>query len=69
MNEATQKRRVERPGCLLEKFKTNPLVTELAVFQDESDFPLETSINSQNDRVYIKGQKKDVPRQKSFSSN
>ena len=61
MNEATQKRRVERPGCLLEKFKTNPLVTELAVFQDESHFPLETSINSQNDRVYIKGQKKDVP--------
>ena len=40
MNEATQKRRVERAGCLLEKFKTNPLVIELAVFQDESDFPL-----------------------------
>ena len=34
---------------------------EHAVFQDESDFPLQIPINSQNDSVYFKDQKKDVP--------
>ena len=55
------KRRVERAGCLLEKFETNPLMIESAVFQDESNFSLQIPINSQNDRVYFKGRKKDVP--------
>ena len=40
MNNATRKRRVERAGCLLEKFETNARMIERAVFQDESDFPL-----------------------------
>ena len=31
------------------------------VFQDESDFRLQIAINSQNDRVYFKGQKEDIP--------
>ena len=61
MNDATQKRRVERAGCLLEKFETNSQMIEHAVFQDESDFPLQIPLNSQNDCVYVKGQKKDVP--------
>ena len=61
MNDATRKRRVERAGCLLEKFETNTRKTERAVFQDESDFPLQLPINSQNYRVYFKAQKKDVP--------
>ena len=61
MNDATRKRRVERAGCLLEKFETNPRMIERAVFPDESDFPLQVPINSQNDRAYFKGRKKDVP--------
>ena len=32
-----------------------------AVFQVESDFLLQIATNSQNDRFYFKGQKKDVP--------
>ena len=34
---------------------------ERTVFQDESDFPLQIPTNTQNNRVYYKGQKKDVP--------
>ena len=45
------KRRVERAGYLLEKFETNPRMIERAVYQDESDFPLQIPINSQNDCV------------------
>ena len=61
MNEGTKKRRVERADKLVEKFSQNPRMIERAVFQDECDFPLEVPINSQNDRVYFKGVKKDVP--------
>lgn len=61
MNEGTRKRRVERADGLFEKFKTNPRMIERAVFQDKSDFPLEIPLNSQNDRVYHKGKKQDVP--------
>ena len=61
MNDPTEKRRVEHASCLLEKFELNPQMTEHAVFQDESDFRLQIPINSQNDRVCFKGQKKDVP--------
>ena len=38
MNYTTRKRRVERAGCLLEKFETNPRMIERAVFQDEVTF-------------------------------
>ena len=34
---------------------------ERAVFQDESPFPLQIPINKQNNRVYFKGKKSDVP--------
>ena len=34
---------------------------EHAFFQDENDFLLQFPINSQNDRVYFKGWKKDNP--------
>ena len=66
MNEGTRTRRVERAASLLEKFKNNPRMIERAVFQDESDFPLEIPLNSQNDRVYNKGQKNDVPDENLF---
>ena len=45
MNDATQKRKVERSGCLLQKFETNLQMTERVVLQDESDFPLQIPIN------------------------
>ena len=61
MNDPIQKRRVERARCLLEKFEINPRMIERTVFQDKSEFPPQIPINSQNDRVYFKGQKKDVP--------
>ena len=61
MNDATRKRVVERADIfLLEKFEANPPLIEHAVFQDESDFPLQIPVNSRNDRVYFKDQKKDV---------
>ena len=66
MNEGTRTRRVERATGLLEKFEKNPRIIERAVFQDESDFPLEIPLNSQNDRVYYKGQKKNVPDENLF---
>ena len=60
MNDSTRKRRVERAGFLLEIFEANPRIIEHAVFRDESDFPLQIPINSQNGRVCFKGQKKIV---------
>ena len=45
---------------LLEKFETNQRMVESAVFQDESDFPLQIPINSQSDHIHFKDQKKDV---------
>ena len=66
MNEGTRTRRIERAASLLEKFRRNPRMIERAVFQDESDFPLQVPLNNQNDRVYYKGTKKDVPDQNLF---
>ena len=68
MNETTRTRRVERAACLHQKFTKNPQMIERAVFQDESDFPLKIPLNNQNDRVYFKGQKKDVPDENLFHS-
>ena len=64
MNDATKKKkkkRVERASCLLEKFETNLPMIEHGVFQDESDFTLQIPINSENEHVYFKGRKKNVP--------
>lgn len=62
MDDKARERRTVRAGNLGTKFGGNPRMIERAVFQDESDFPLEIPINRQNNRVYFKGQKKDVPR-------
>ena len=69
MNNATRKRREEHAGCLLEKFETNSQMIGRAVFQDEGDFLLQISINSQNGCVYFKGWKKDVPDENLFRQN
>jgi len=67
MNERTQTR-VDRVAILLKKFNKNPRMIERAVFQDESDFPLEIPLNSQNDIVNFKGQKGDAPEENLFHS-
>ena len=36
-------------------------MVERVVWQDEKDFPLDLPINAQNNRVYFKGKKCDVP--------
>ena len=61
MNEGTRERRVERSANLIEKFAKNPRMIEKTVWQDEKDFPLYVPVNSQNDRVYHRGKKSDVP--------
>jgi len=66
MNDATRNRRVDRAVSLHEKFAKNPRMIERTIFQDESDFPLQVPLNSQNDRVYHKGTKKDVPDENLF---
>lgn len=38
--KTTGKRRVKRAGCVLQKFQTNLLMIEHAIFQEESDFQL-----------------------------
>ena len=59
-NDGTRNRRCVRAGDLAEEF-TNPRKIERVVFQDEKDFPLEIPLNAQNNRVYFKGKKSDVP--------
>ena len=66
MNDGTRKRRVERSTSLFEKFRKNPRMIERAVFQDESDFPLQIPNNPQNNRVYSKSEKKDIPHENLF---
>ena len=61
MSEVTRQRRTERAGRLADRFEGNPRLIEKCVFQDEKDFTLEVPLNPQNDRVYSKGEKKDVP--------
>lgn len=69
MNDATRIRPVERVSVLLEKFKKNLRITECAVFQNKSGFPLQIPMNDQNDRVYFKETKKGVLDKNSFSSS
>ena len=60
MNENAKKRRKERAGNLVERFDKNGRSIEKCVWQDEKDFTLEVPFNSQNNRVYVNGNKTDV---------
>jgi len=66
MSETTRQRRTERSGRLADCFEKNPRLIEKCAFQDEKDFTLEVPLNPQNDRVYFKGDKKDVPEENLF---
>ena len=61
MDDGARERRVNRATTLAEKFEKNSRKIERAVFQDESNFPLQIQANKQNNRVYFKGKKSDVP--------
>ena len=61
VDEGGRKRRKDRVKSLSKKFDNDPRKIERAVFQDEKDFPLNTPTNRQNNRVYFKGKKRDVP--------
>ena len=61
MNAATRQRRARRAQALAKRYAKNKRMVEKTVWQDEKDFPLHVPVNAQNDRVYYKGSKKDVP--------
>ena len=61
MDDACRTRRVDRASGLALKFGNNPRMIERAVFQDESNFSLQIPTNRQNNRVYFRGKKCDVP--------
>ena len=65
--EGTVQRRTERAVNLCNNlFAKNPRYIEKIVWQDEKDFPLQVPLNPQNNRVYFKGKKRDVPNKNLF---
>ena len=61
MNDGCRNRRYARAIALAEKFERNTRMIEKTVWQDEKDFTLDVPVNLQNDRVYGKGKKYNVP--------
>ena len=68
MNDGCCNRRYARAIALAKKFERNTRMTEKTVWQDEKDFPLDVPVNLQNDRVYRKVKKSDVPDENLFAS-
>ena len=65
-DEGALERRTRRANGLVERFEKNPRSIEKLVWQDEKDFPLEVPLNRQNNRVYYKGLKRDIPAKNLF---
>ena len=61
MNGGTRKRRADRAGALADRYAQNKRMIEKTVWQDEKDFPLHVPVNAQNDRVYHRGKKSEIP--------
>lgn len=61
MNDVTEIKRREHTSR-----EKNLQMMERTVIQDESGFPSQIPINSQNDRVYFKGQKKDISKKNPY---
>ena len=57
----TQSRRETHACSLRERFESNIQVIRKTVWQNEKDFTVEVPINLQNDHVYGKGKKSDIP--------
>ena len=65
--DGTIQRRTERADDLSHvRLAKNPRYVEKIVWQDEKDFPLQVPLNRQNNRVYFKGFKRDVPAKNLF---
>jgi transposase len=61
VSNAARLRRQERSQKLAQRFSKDKRACERLVFQDEKDFPLQVPVNTQNNRVYHRGLKKDIP--------
>ena len=67
MNEGNLSRRKTPAGLLGERFESNIHMIQKSVEQDEKNFTLEVPVSLQNDRVYGKGKKSDIPNESLFS--
>ena len=68
MNDECRNGRYTRAIALVEKFERNTPMIEKTLWQDEKDFTLGVPVYLQNDRVYGKGKKTDVPDENLFAS-
>ena len=68
VSKETGKRKESRASSLRDKPESNIRMIEKAVWQDERDFTLEVPVNLQNDHVYAKGKKSDIPDESLLSS-
>ena len=68
MNDKCRNRRHTRAIALVEKFERNTRMIEKTVWQDEKDFTLGAPLYLQNDRVYGKEKKPDIPDENLFAS-
>ena len=68
MNDGCCNRRCARAIALAEKSERNTRMIKKTVWQDEKNFILDVTVNLQNNRVYGKGKKSDVPDENLFAS-
>ena len=68
MNDGCCSRKYPRAIALAEKFERSTRMIEKTVWQDEKGFTFDVPGNLQNDRVYGKGKKYDVPDENLFAS-
>ena len=61
-------RKYARTIALAEKFERNTRMIEKTAWQDEKDLTFDVPVNLQNDQVYRKGKKSDVPDENLFVS-
>ena len=61
MSEGTRNRKETRVGSLREELESNIRMIEKTVWQDGKDCTLDVPVNLQNNRVYGKEKKADIP--------
>ena len=66
MNNGTRDRRTIGLGNLAGHFDRNPRLVENFAYQDEKDLTLEVPTNIQNNRIYFKGKKDQIPDENLF---
>ena len=66
MNNGTRDRRTIGLGNLAGHFDRNPRLVEKFAYQDEKDLTLEVPTNIQNNRIYFKGKKDQIPDENLF---